>query len=412
MKAFLEKLYFILVFGELTTAIPRIMSGGPTPDAAAGDTSNPLLLIFNLVVIAGTCYYVFPFLPRLWSALLRLRWTFLLYLWASLSILWTVDRVTSFRLDVYALCYLASAAYFAFRYNTEQLIRLLGRCFLGAGLLSIAGEFLLPPPDDLAPGWSGIFQQKNGLGLCMMLGIAVLLVERKRWTSGRAASLCLYLGMLALSQSFTAIISTCALALFIFSKRLAGWSKAVLWTLLGGLACISMIISDPLELILDAGGKSTNLTGRDVIWAFALKATVDNPIAGHGYGGAFWTEAQDTAMETLHWNPHHAHNGYLEILLDLGLVGLVLTIGLLINTWRRARRLQRFDSTLTPLWVEVLILAAVAHNLTESDFMSTNIFWYLLMLGSFACLRTEEEARGSPGESVIVATLEPELVTA
>jgi O-antigen ligase len=393
MKAFLEKFYFVLVFAELSTAIARILGGSNSGEAGGRHESNPVLLAMNGLVLCATFYFVFPQLPRLWRALLQLRWIFLLYLWAVLSVAWSVDLSTSIRMAAYGVVYLFSAAYFALRYEINEYLDLLGRCFFGVAVLSVAGEFLLPPTDDLAPGWSGIFLQKNGLGLCMMLAIVVMIVQHRRWNLRRTATLLFYVAMLGLSQSFTAVISVACVVLFVFSKRMAAWMRAVFWLLLAVAACLSIVIGDPIELLLSAGGRSSTLTGRDVIWAFALSATAEKPWIGHGYGGAFWTESYGSAVQTLHWNPHHAHNGYLEVLLDLGFIGLVLTLAVLINTWRRARRMRRQDATATSLWVEVIILAVVAHNLTESDFMASNFFWFLVVAGSFASLRMESQVR-------------------
>ncbi len=390
MTSLLEKLYFAMVFGEITTAIARVMGGGESSDTAAGHTSNPLLLILNLVVVLGTFYYAYPRLPAIWSSLLRLKWLFLLYLWIALSLAWSVDRATSSRLAFYAFVYLLSAGYCAFRYSTRELLHLIGWCSLGAALLSIVGEFVLPPPNDPAPGWSGIFLQKNTLGLTMMIGVAVLLVQGRRWTPTRCAVLLLYLTLLVLSQSFTAIVGTAVVLLVVLSYKVGSRSKALLWIWLGGLLCVLLLVSDPLSLLLGAGGKTSNFTGRDVIWAYAFKGILEHPVIGHGYGGAFWADADDSE-QALHWNPHHAHNGFLQVWLDLGVIGLILTIGLLANTWRRARRSRSLGTSDTALWTKVLITTALAHNLMESDFTSTNFFWYLLVLGSFACLRAEQE---------------------
>jgi exopolysaccharide production protein ExoQ len=412
VKSFLEKIYFVLVFGELTTAIARVLGGSSSGETGGRHESNPVLLAMNGLVLCATFYFVFPQLPRLWRALLQLRWIFLLYLWAVLSVAWSVDLATSIRMAAYGVIYLFSAAYFALRYEIDEYLDLLGRCFFGVAVLSVAGEYLLPPTDDLAPGWSGIFLQKNGLGMCMMLAIAVMIVQHRRWNLRRTAMLLFYVAMLALSQSFTAVISVAAVVLFVSSKRMAAWMRTVFWLTLALAACLSLVIGDPLELLLSSGGKSSSLTGRDVIWAFALSATAEKPWIGHGYGGAFWTESYGSAVQSLHWNPHHAHNGYLEILLDLGLIGLVLTVAVLINAWRRARRMRRHDSTATSLWVEVLVLAAVTHNLTESDFMASNFFWFLIVAASFASLHMENQARASSLAHSRVAEDETALLTA
>ncbi len=402
MKALLEKLYFVLVFGEMTTAIPRLFGGGVDSDTAAGHKTNPVLLLFNILVVFLTFLFVYPHLPRFWNQLLKLKWIFLIYLWMLLSILWSVDRSVTVRFCAYALVYLFSAAYFSHRYNINRLLEMLFQCFLCEAVLSVVGQFILPAreSDDLAPGWSGIFLHKNVLGLCMMIAIVVILLQRKRWSLLRISSLGLFIVLLVLSQSFTAVLTTATTVLLIFSRRVQGTRKAMLWISCVGIVLILILISDPVALLLGAGGKTSSFTGRDAVWEFALTGILKRPLLGYGYF-AFWESSADTAAQALHWTPPHAHNGFLQVTLDLGAVGLILLLCLLIYAFRSARRVRRFDASGSASWLLILLPMALVHNLVEADLMLVNPIWYLIILGMFWCLQLEQEERTSKTNGII-----------
>ena len=70
-----------------------------------------------------------------------------------------------------------------------------------------------------------------------------------------------------------------------------------------------------------------------------------------------------------------AHNGYLEVCLGLGLVGLILTAMFLLSSTRRATALLIHDYDWSSLCICILLMAAV-HNISESSFDS---FQRLLM---------------------------------
>ena len=75
------------------------------------------------------------------------------------------------------------------------------------------------------------------------------------------------------------------------------------------------------------------------------------------------------AREALNWFPRHSHNAYLQVVVDLGIVGLaiVVTIGLwaLVRTaWLVARTGRAEYSALAALLVAIMV-----HGITESAFV-------------------------------------------
>ena len=124
---------------------------------------------------------------------------------------------------------------------------------------------------------------------------------------------------------------------------------------LGGLA----IFDDAARLL----GRDTDLTGRAAIWAKLMPSVVEKSLLGHGFGG-FWT---DKSVEFIRVN--EAHNGYLDIVLHTGAVGLVLTSIFLIISCNKARREMERDSDWGILGY-CMILIIVLHNIAESSLSS------------------------------------------
>lgn len=391
MKTILEKLYFVLILGEITGVIPRFFGETSASDAAVGHTTNPVLLVFVALAALGTIYYAFPKLPRIWRMLVDLRWALLLYAWLLLTFFWSTNRSITLFWSLRLVLYSLSAAFLALRYPIDELLRLVSRFFVGAAVLSLAGEFLLPalPSEDGTGGWVGIFPHKNWLGICMVIAITTILLQKRPWRPIKLGSVLLCAALLVLSQSFTAFLTAVATVFFMVSERVHARTKVIVASVLGVAFLFLLMLSNPLALLLSAGGKNSSFTGRDAVWAFSLKAILENPLLGYGYG-AFWSDVHWT-LESLHWSPPHAHNGLLQVCLDLGGVGLVLVLGMLINAWRRARRIQAFDPTPASAWMLTVLVMTFVHNLTEADLMLYDIVWFLIVVCIVSCLRVESE---------------------
>jgi O-antigen ligase len=72
------------------------------------------------------------------------------------------------------------------------------------------------------------------------------------------------------------------------------------------------------------------------LWNFVWHETAGRRLQGFGWG-AFWlTERVQSARDALNWFPRHAHNAYLQIVVNLGLVGLAIVVAVGLLTLRRA----------------------------------------------------------------------------
>jgi O-antigen ligase len=131
-----------------------------------------------------------------------------------------------------------------------------------------------------------------------------------------------------------------------------------------------------------AVGRNPTLTDRTRIWAFLLSMHT-NPLLGTGYE-SFWLGSRLLWF----WNNaglgklNEAHNGYLEVYLNLGLIGLLLLGGFLIASYRticrRLRPFSSFASLALALWIVFLF-----YNVTEAGFRS-GLMWLAFLLGAIA----------------------------
>ncbi|HEY0035861.1 MAG TPA: O-antigen ligase family protein, partial [Longimicrobium sp.] len=160
----------------------------------------------------------------------------------------------------------------------------------------------------------------------------------------------------------------------------------------GSAAVIGVTYKDQ---ILTGMGKDPTLTGRTDIWDALITSIGQQPLLGYGYNG-YWLGKEGPAAETLAaigWETPSAHNGFLEVCLQLGLVGMGIVLFLYLGWFRRAFAAIRRTTTSDGLWPAVYAAFILLYNLTESVLLErNNLYWVLFV--AVACsplLRAEAE---------------------
>lgn len=139
-------------------------------------------------------------------------------------------------------------------------------------------------------------------------------------------------------------------------------------------------------------GREESLTGRSDIWAYLVPYAMLRPFLGHGFGG-FWTDAIRAATSS------HAHNGYLDIILNTGFIGLFFLSIFLISNCRRAQRLMTQDFDWGVLWFSILLMAVV-HNIAESSTISFTGMLPAVLLLMLISLRAEDSKKTEPEATI------------
>lgn len=105
-------------------------------------------------------------------------------------------------------------------------------------------------------------------------------------------------------------------------------------------------------------GRDESLTGRNEIWDRLMPYVDSRPLFGHGYGG-FWTDEMRQTTDAT------AHNGYLDIILNMGIVGLFLFALFLISCSRNSHKEMKYNIEWGAFFFS-FVLMAVVHNIAES----------------------------------------------
>lgn len=151
------------------------------------------------------------------------------------------------------------------------------------------------------------------------------------------------------------------------------------YLLASGIAILcAQILFNVYEVILRALGRDPTLTDRTLVWADLLEVKI-NPIIGTGFE-SFWLGERLEHMQSL-WSfgPNQAHNGYLETYLNLGLVGLLLLIILLVSTLLKCLRGIQYKIA----WESYCIgffFAIVIYNWTEAAFKTTHPIFFMFYI--------------------------------
>ena len=126
-------------------------------------------------------------------------------------------------------------------------------------------------------------------------------------------------------------------------------------------------------------GRNPTLTGRTEVWNMLL-SLVQNPLLGTGFE-SFWLGPRLEKMWARYWwHPGEAHNGYLEIYLNLGWVGIVLLAVVLGSVYRRIFAAWRARTPASGLRLAYFLVGLV-FNLTEAAFfrMEAPVWLFFLL---------------------------------
>ncbi len=244
--------------------------------------------------------------------------------------------------------------------------------------------------------WVGVTSHKNMLGiLCAFTGIVLVWRNLAKWPKVDfldVGLLVLAVYLLIGSKSTTSVIVFFLGAfLLVVQARMKGNVRKLNRAIVIGLCsllvmqvlAVSFLGESFATAFFAAAGKDTSLTGRIPLWQELIEMGGQAPLFGCGFA-SFWLSADRLAelWSRVNWTPTTAHNGYIEIFLDLGIVGLLILFFLLAQTYKNIMNSFEDHPELGKLKV-VFFAMVFFHNFSESSYGKPSaLIWLLFLLSS------------------------------
>jgi O-antigen ligase len=343
-------------------------------------------------------------------------YVYLFYIYAFMSIGWSEYQGTSFRRWIRA----TGDAIMVLLILTEDdqieaIHHTLRRCAILLMPLSIFfikyySKMGISYSYDGSRMWTGVTTHKNSLGMfCAFLGIFLTWRLLRGWHKSVAMAidgllLVLTVYLLRGSRSSTSVgvfaIGMIMLVLGIYLKRntrkLSSLVIATFMTLiiLQGILVI-YFDSSISSLFFSASARDSSFTGRLPVWNELIKIGIQRPILGVGYGGD-WRISKTILEKTMFTSSVgvNAHNGYIHVFMDLGLVGLSIILLLIAQTYKKALRSIEQNQEMGILLLSFCLMI-VFHNLTESTITrGTSFLWFLFLLSSIVVVKKTNVFQG------------------
>ncbi|MBD0261873.1 MAG: O-antigen ligase family protein [Tolypothrix sp. Co-bin9] len=343
---------------------------------------------------------LFYFLILYWKGFLyvisRGKLQFLLLAIILFSVFWSEDLGTSLTyirglIRIYLL-----AIYLAMRYSLTEQMRLIAWGLGTAASLSILFSALMPgyihKAPELAGMWSGIFGHKNELGYMMAWSAGVFLhlglsINRYRWLMWVLCgiSICLII----FSRSTTSLTIILAMILLIPFYKLLKQNNYKLQAIMSIIVLMllitsSIFITNNAESVVGASGKDLTFSGRSDLWEMIIAKIWERPLLGYGFYGFWTTSAASNLRATLTW-ASNAHNGFLELLLELGFLGfLTFTAGFIRFFVMAVTRIVSVAKKPEDYWPMQMLLIIVIVNFSEARLLTPSWNWLMYVTTSLS----------------------------
>ena len=311
---------------------------------------------------------------------------------AILSCAWSPEPQQSIISGGILLIFTVFAIYVASRFPFQrqfELIMLVGAVALPA---SIALALLMPSIGASEAGWRGIFGHKQ---TCAAVSI-FWLVTALHWKCFGVYQ-----------KMFRAMFIVMCGVLIVMSKSRTGWALALVALLLCAAIWLSqtmpakqtlaiLLLALPVAAaalygihvfsprILASVGKDATLSERTIIWAASWQAAAKHPILGYGFA-CFWRGLYGPSQSTVliaGWGLQQAQNGFLDVWLGIGAVGVAVVAIMTGQAMRNAARCFYSSERAYVRWCIVMILCTLIYNIGESSIGLINMNWFLFLLAS------------------------------
>lgn len=303
--------------------------------------------------------------------------------WTCVSWLWSIDPHKTSRELLRIVVFFALASGLAMRYSPAQLCWIVLLSSTMTVAVACGYEVFSGATRDI----DGVYRlagslHPNPLGRFATMMVLPALAYWRRLQSRHwlmAALVAVGLVVILLTKSRTALAS-CIVGIVMIYWLAPGWRRLLLpaamattvvagYIITIGIGGQALVSKSGDALTMGREDKVGSLTGRLPLWETLLRRSEDRRIEGFGYG-AFWTTANNEAVnDEVQWIPGHAHSGYVETLIGLGVVGLGLLLVIAFLSTTRCIYKAVVEGSIEHRILAAIMLAALVNSFTEGGFV-------------------------------------------
>ena len=313
-----------------------------------------------LCLLAAGLVVVITRLTHCLSLVKENRFFLLFFVFCGISCLWSDYAFTAFKRYIKDVTHLVMALIILTEADPKQAIRsVLAKCTYIAIPLSVLFIIYFPEYGRFYSRWTGgvsytgITTNKNSLGQVVFIcGIFIIwdLIEARIQNSSiknkidsytRYILLAMVFWLLYMAHSSTSLVCMILGSIILFIMQTSLFKNQIrnlgIWTMIVFLLVI-IIYSIPgiIESLTEFLGRNMTLTGRTDLWKEILAQPI-NPLLGSGFQ-SFWQTPEAARLgEKYYFIPNQAHNGYLEVYIQTGLIGLFLLLVTIITTGKQIK---------------------------------------------------------------------------
>lgn len=332
----------------------------------------------------------------------------LLILFACASVFWSVDELTTVKRGVHLLGICIVSLCIAVNLSTELLRKLLVVTLVCLIFLNTFVSIFIPSVGvmqvDFALGaWQGLTTHKNNFGMIASIAAFVSIYQCFFSASKFRRFVWLFVACISVIVIFMCDSATSLLCLLagsctiigLYSLRVTKIGRKFLYLLFAFLIVIALIGIAMLEFrygdAVYVVGRDGTLTGRTRLWSVVWQIVKERPLIGHGYG-SIWAPDSENAQNMysyyvgshgLQWGSPivHAHNGFLQVASDLGVLIASLAVFFVLKILAAAVKLYKRTGNSESIFIASLCSFIITHNIAEASILqSRSLIWYVFLM--------------------------------
>jgi exopolysaccharide production protein ExoQ len=387
--------FMVVFFNIFGTSLPFRERVYDVSEVATSNIVNQIVFtsMFFISLIA-----LIPKVRMLNAFVTKEKYLFLFVAWCALSIIWSDYSFVSFKrwFQLLALVMAITAALFYLKTDEEFLkfFKPITALFI---IFSFISVYTIPEALDEYGVWRGLSTSKNHLGQAALIGFLVWVFALKNASFLQRAfglvviaiSLILLFGSESSTAIFAFFITLLAATLFYIDNQFKKISAGRVFSFITLTAILSFIVyafiatPDLVNAFLGNFDEDITFTGRTWLWEDVLREASKHLWLGAGFQG-FWVVTNEDLLrlyEIYPWLPKQAHNGYVDLINEVGIIGTAIFLFMIISYFKNVIKLHQ-----TQIWAW-FVVAVLIINLQESTLFhggvltgSMFVFAYLVVM--------------------------------